>query len=143
MVAPMARVLFTTMGTWGDLFPMIGVGIELAGRGHAVRVAAPPVWREAVEAAGPDFTPLGATQTFAEFVEHPEVLAPIPWGLRKAMRWFLFDQIDLLTAQLTAAVSGADLVVTHPAHIAAHDVADGARASADVIEAVLAGTTRT
>jgi rhamnosyltransferase subunit B len=120
----MANVLFTTMGTWGDLFPMIGVGVELAGPGHRVRIAAPPVWSNVVESAGLDFMPLGSTESFAEFVDHPEVLAPIPWGLRKAMRWFLFDQIDLLTDQLTAAVPDADLVVTHPAHVVAHDVAE-------------------
>lgn len=90
----MAEILFTTMGTWGDLFPFLGVGGELQRRGHHVRVGAPPVWRTEVESSGLDFVSLGNTSTFREYVDHPEVLAPIPWGLWKAMQWYMFDQVS-------------------------------------------------
>lgn len=120
----MGRVLLTTFGTWGDLFPLVGVASELQRRGHHVDVGAPPVWRGIIEGARLGFVSLGDTATFAEFEAHPEVLAPLPWGLREAMRWFMFDGIDSISDALAEAMVGVDVVVTHPAHIAAHNVAE-------------------
>ena len=117
-------VLFTTMGSWGDLFPFIGVAAELQRRGHHVRIGASPAWADIVGEAGLTFVPLGREIGFEEFARHPEIFGRMPFGLRAALQHFLFDQIDELTADLKASMKGVDLVVSHPAHIAAHNVAE-------------------
>jgi UDP-glucoronosyl and UDP-glucosyl transferase len=61
---------------------------------------------------------------FEEMRRHPEILQRVPFGLRHALGRFVFDQIDELTGDLRDAMAGADLVVTHPAHVAAHNVAE-------------------
>lgn len=120
----MASILFTTMGSWGDLFPFVGVAVELQRRGHDVRVGASPAWSDIVTEAGVEFVRLGRRIGFEEFSQHPEIFGRMPFGLRAALQRFVFDQIDELTVDLEASVTDADLVVTHPAQIAAHNVAE-------------------
>jgi rhamnosyltransferase subunit B len=119
-----ASILFTTMGSWGDLFPFVGVAVELQRRGHAVRIGASPAWHDIVTEAGIDFVPLGRRVGFEEFAQHPEIFGRMPFGLPAALQHFVFDQIDELTRDLEGSMTGADLLVTHPAHIAAHNVAE-------------------
>jgi UDP:flavonoid glycosyltransferase YjiC (YdhE family) len=38
----MGRVVLATMGSWGDIFPVIGLAKGLTEAGHDVRVAASP-----------------------------------------------------------------------------------------------------
>jgi UDP:flavonoid glycosyltransferase YjiC (YdhE family) len=68
--------------------------------------------------------PVGRRVGFEEFRQHPEIFGRMPFGLRAALSRFVFDQIEQLTSDLAAAMEGVDLVVTHPAQIAAHNVAE-------------------
>ena len=54
----MARVVFTTWGSLGDLHPYLAIGRELKARGSDVAVATLPAWRANVEEAGLEFRPL-------------------------------------------------------------------------------------
>ncbi len=54
----MARVVFVTWGSLGDLHPYLALAQELTRRGHDVAVATLGVWRRNVEAAGVAFRPL-------------------------------------------------------------------------------------
>lgn len=119
----MAALVLTTIGSWGDLFPFVGLGRELQRRGHDIRIAASPAWESIVVEAGLRFAPVGRRIGFEEFARHPEIFRRVPFGLRAALRRFLFDQIDLVTDDLRPAIAGADLVVTHPAQLAAQSVA--------------------
>ncbi len=119
----MATLALATLGTWGDLFPFVGLGLELQRRGHEVRVGASPARSSAVPGQL-KFVGLGRQVGFDEFAEHPEILRRIPFGWRAAMRHFVFDQMDELTYDLRAALDGADLLIAHPAHVVAHNVAE-------------------
>jgi hypothetical protein len=122
------------MGSWGDLFPFVGLGRALVAREHEVRLAASPAWEDVVTGAGVPFVGVGRWLGFEEMRRHPEILQRVPFGLRHALGRFVFDQIDELTCDLRDAMAGADLVVTHPAHVAAHNVAEhlgGAAAGGD------------
>lgn len=55
---PKRRILFATMGSLGDLHPVLGLALELMRRGHAICVAATPFYRTKVEALGLGFKPL-------------------------------------------------------------------------------------
>jgi rhamnosyltransferase subunit B len=52
------RILFATLGSLGDLHPMIGVALELKRRGHRVYIASTPFYRERIEGLGLEFRPL-------------------------------------------------------------------------------------
>jgi rhamnosyltransferase subunit B len=119
-----AAITLVTMGAWGDLFPFVGLGRALGARGHEVRLAASPAWEDVVTGAGVQFVGVGRRLGFEELRRHPEIFQRVPLGLRHALSRLVFDQIDELTSDLRDAMTGADLVVTHPAHVAAHNVAE-------------------
>ncbi len=54
----MARVVFTTWGSLGDLHPDLALAVELKRRGHDPIVASVPVWRINVEQDGMEFRPI-------------------------------------------------------------------------------------
>ena len=49
------RVLLATIGSLGDLHPVLGLGIELRGRGHSVTIATSESHRHTVESASLPF----------------------------------------------------------------------------------------
>lgn len=120
----MARVVFSTVGSWGDLFPVIGTALEVQRRGHDVEITASPAWADLVADAGLPFTPVGRRIGFEEFSASPEIFGRMPFALRALLEQFMFDQIDDLTRDLRDPVDRADLLVSHPAHIAALNVAE-------------------
>jgi rhamnosyltransferase subunit B len=119
-----AVITLVTMGSWGDLFPFVGLGRALVARGHEVRLGASPAWEDVVVGAGVPFVGVGRRFGFEELRRHPEIFRRVPFGLRHALGRLVFDQIDELTGDLCDAMAGADLVVTHPAQVAAHNVAE-------------------
>ncbi len=54
----MARVVFSTWGSLGDLHPYLALATELARRGHETSVLTLGAWRERVIGAGVGFHPL-------------------------------------------------------------------------------------
>ena len=87
----MARIVFTTLGSWGDLFPMLVLAKRLGERGHATTVAATPAFRKMVEDEGVAFAPIGIELGLEEYAAHPEILDPGQNGLagiRNLMRLF-------------------------------------------------------
>ena len=46
------RILFSTVGSLGDLHPHIGLALELKRRGHAVTVASTEFYRKKIEELG-------------------------------------------------------------------------------------------
>jgi rhamnosyltransferase subunit B len=120
----MARIVLVTMGSWGDLFPYVGLSLELQQRGHDVVLAGSPAWEELVTDAGLSYRGIGKPIGFDDFRDRPEVFRPMGLGFRHALDSFLFDQIDRVTADLDAVFDGADLLVIHPIQLAALDVAE-------------------
>jgi rhamnosyltransferase subunit B len=53
-----ARIVLTTWGSLGDLYPYLALAVELSRRGHAAVVATLPGFQPFVEAAGVEFRPL-------------------------------------------------------------------------------------
>jgi len=118
----MARVVITAWGSYGDLFPSIGVGRALADRGHDVRLAvpayyAPLVRHERLEhhAVGPDIDPADRdiVARVMDPLRGPEVL----------IREWLMPKTEETFEQLLRAAHGADLIVSHPVTFAAPVVA--------------------
>ena len=52
------RVILTSHGSTGDIYPIIGLGVALQKAGHGVRFATIPHYQKEIEAAGLEFYPL-------------------------------------------------------------------------------------
>jgi vancomycin aglycone glucosyltransferase len=52
------RIILTSHGSTGDIYPLIGLGVAMQRAGHTVRFATIPHYREEVTAAGIEFYPL-------------------------------------------------------------------------------------
>lgn len=120
----MGEIVLVTVGSWGDLFPMAGLGTELVSRGHKVALAASPAWSDIAEEADLGFVPVGRRVGFEDFADNPEIFGQMPFGLRAALRRFLFDQIDAVTQDLRTGLEHADVVVCHPGHTPAMNLAE-------------------
>jgi rhamnosyltransferase subunit B len=122
----MARIVFTTWGSLGDLHPYMALALELKGRGHDPIVATLPIARENVERAGLEFRPI-----------RPDV-SPDDLNSRDLVRKildvrtgpeFLFKQVLAPHMRETyddtlAAVKGAELLVSHQLPITSPIVAE-------------------
>src|SRR5271167_1248943 len=74
-------------GTRGDIQPMLVLGRALAAEGHAVRLCAPPDFREAAKLAGLDFRAVGL-DVRAWLTRHAHALEGRPiHALREAIHY--------------------------------------------------------
>jgi len=115
------KIVLTTTGVAGDLFPMMPVASELARRGHEVSFCANPSFRETIEAAGFVFRGLGPRFGSEEYASHPQILASGTGGLeglRHLMEHFVLPALPSAVEDLCDATQEADLVLTHPAALA-------------------------
>lgn len=123
----MARLVFTTIGSAGDLFPFLPIATELRTRGHDVVFAANPWFRSKIEIEGFAFVPIGRHLGPAEYATRPEIFESTRGGfpaLRALMKHFILPQLPTVTEDLRAAARGADLLLAHPAQLAAPLVAE-------------------
>ncbi|MHB8902175.1 MAG: nucleotide disphospho-sugar-binding domain-containing protein [Thermoguttaceae bacterium] len=70
------RILLSTFGSAGDVFPMLGLAIELRRRGHEVTVATNPHFEETVCRHGVVFEALGSHEQYAATVSDPDLWHP-------------------------------------------------------------------
>ena len=120
----MTAYLLVTLGSWGDLFPFLGIAEELQTRGHKATVASSPAWQATVDDTEIEYLPIGNKIGFKEFENNPEIFRRMPFGLRAALDRFVFAQAEQLTADLRSAMVQADVVVVHPAHVIALNLAE-------------------
>src|SRR5690348_1882703 len=104
----MSRILLATIGSLGDLHPLIGVGLELRRRGHEVRFCAGETYRRKLEALDfgfapmrPDVTP--ENEAMAHLVR--EIMDPRK-GVEKLIRDLLMPHLRATYEDLTRAVTG-------------------------------------
>ncbi len=80
------HVVLATVGTDGDVFPHIGLGAVLRGRGHRVTLAAPDPYRAGAESRGLGFEPLVTAEEMARALADPDMWHPLRSG-RLMARW--------------------------------------------------------
>ncbi|UPG95144.1 glycosyltransferase [Luteibacter aegosomatissinici] len=106
------HIVFATVGSQGDLFPLLAVGRELVSRGHRVTVGAHAIHRDAVLDAGLDFV-------MASGIDEPEDKAAFaakafhPWkGPRFVVRDLAAADVAASYHALKTFCREADAVVT-------------------------------
>ncbi|MGL4549949.1 MAG: glycosyltransferase [Gemmataceae bacterium] len=88
----------TTFGSSGDVFPVLGLAVELQRRGHDVTFQVNEYFRDAVERAGVRFEQLGTAEQFLASIRHPDLwssLKAFPHVIR-TLKPGLREQYDLL-----------------------------------------------
>lgn len=110
------------MGSWGDIFPAIGLANGLREAGHQARIAASPAYADLVEGEGLEFSGIGPVLGFSEYARDPKILSGRLGGFAgfaRLFRRFIFPALDRYVDDLVASIGDADLLLAHPALVAA------------------------
>lgn len=70
------NLLITTLGSYGDVYPFVGLGVYLSRRGHNVTLLTNPFFEELARKYGLDFVPFGTRQQYEQFSQHPALFDP-------------------------------------------------------------------
>ena len=116
------RVLLSTIGSRGDVQPLVALAVQLRTLGEDVRLCVPPDFREWIESLGFSVTPIGPELRKLTAASPPAAPAPLsPERRRQLAEATVATQF----ATITAAAQGCDLIVGATAlQIAAPSVAD-------------------
>lgn len=118
----MAHIVITSWGSYGDLYPYIGLGRTLAARGHRVTLAVPAYYAPIVEVEGLHHAPVGPDIDPDDRQIVARVMDPAR-GPEVLIREWLMPRLEQTSRQLLQAATGADLLVSHPVTFAAPAVA--------------------
>lgn len=117
------RIVLTCWGSYGDLFPYLGLAVRLKAQGHRPVLATCPYYRPIAEAAGIEFHPVppdvdpdntALIRRVMDARRGPEVV------IREMVMPSLREQFD----ELGAILPGADVLVSHPVTFAAPILAE-------------------
>ena len=70
------NVLITTLGSYGDVYPFVGLGVQLSRRGHDVTLLTNPFFEELAKKYDLDFVPIGTLRQYEQFANHPALFHP-------------------------------------------------------------------
>jgi vancomycin aglycone glucosyltransferase len=101
------RVLMSTIGSRGDVQPIVALALELRTQGHQSRLCAPPDFRDLIEGYGLPFVPVGPEVRRVGSQPSAGAAKPTP----EAMRQLLTDTIAGQFATLGEAAEGCDAIV--------------------------------
>ena len=117
----MARIVLTTVGSYGDLHPYIALGLGLLSRGHTVAIATSESYQAKVVAEGLQFSPVRPNlDDFGPFAEVARRVYDPAKGAQYMVRELLLPSLANSFDDLHAAVRDADLLVTHTLSYAGH-----------------------
>ncbi len=120
------RTVLATVGSRGDVQPMLALAKACVARGHVPLVAAPPNFENWVRSLGFDFAPLGVDmQVF--LAENRDIMTGKPLKMLQEMSRYFNEQIPLQAQQLKTACDKADAIVYGGLAFAAPTVADHLR----------------
>jgi rhamnosyltransferase subunit B len=119
----MPRIVITAWGSYGDVFPALGLALALKSRGHEAVVATCPYYREVVTTRGVAFAPLRPDIDPNDKAFAAKVMDP--WrGAEAIFKEGILPALPDSLADMRAAAIGADLIVSHPVTFAAPIVAE-------------------
>ena len=71
------HLLMTALGSYGDVYPIVGLGAAMRERGHQVSIITNPHFQSVVESAGVEHVPIGSLQDYQEMPENKNIWHPI------------------------------------------------------------------
>jgi UDP:flavonoid glycosyltransferase YjiC (YdhE family) len=112
------RIVITSWGSYGDVYPYLALARALARRGHRPVVAAPDYYRELVTREGVDFHPVGPEVDPDDRATIARIMDPMR-GTEAILRGLLMPALRSSYDALREAARDADLLVSHPVTFAA------------------------
>src|SRR6185436_147105 len=116
-MTPSKRIVLSTFGSFGDIHPYLAIALELKSRGHSPVIATSEVYREKMDALGLEFHPvrpdMPSYDDTEELIKLSAELIDPRGGTEKVMELFTSNPREVYE-DLSAAVDGADLLLTHP-----------------------------
>lgn len=120
------RVVLATVGSRGDVQPMLALAQALVARGHAPVVAAPPNFESWVRSLGFDYAPVGVDiQLF--LAEHSEALTGNPVKMIRETSRYFSEQMPIQAEQLLPICNGADAILYGGLAVVAPTIGDHLR----------------
>lgn len=119
----MSRIVLTSFGSVGDVNPYLGLGRALKARGHDVLLAVPGTYGETVEREGLAHHAVRPDLDIHDRAFAARIMDPVH-GTEVTFGEVLLPNLEQTVDDLTEAVRGADLLVTHPASLAGPIVAE-------------------
>lgn len=115
------RVLLSTIGSRGDVQPLLALAVELRALGQEVRLCVPPDFREWIEGFGFAVTPIGPELRSTGKSSPAAAAAPTPEQRRQMMDGTVATQFETITA----AAQGCNVILGATAlQVAAPSVAE-------------------
>jgi rhamnosyltransferase subunit B len=116
------RIAITCLGSYGDVFPYIGLARALQSRGHQAIIATSPIYRPAVEQEGVGFAPLGPDVNVRDEAALARVMDARRGG-EVVVKEFVLPALDQMYDETRRLAGGADVLVSHPLTFATPAVA--------------------
>src|SRR6266545_4706262 len=113
----MSRIVIACWGSYGDVYPYIGIGKALQAHGHHVILALPKYYAAMVENEGLEARPVGPDVDPSDRDRIARVMDPAT-GSEALFRDWLMPALRQSYDELREAAADADLLVTHPATFA-------------------------
>lgn len=120
----MARIVITSWGSFGDVNPYLALATALRAAGHLPVLAMPPFYRAVIEQHGFAFHPVAPDADPALDRDMVVRVMNPRRGAQTIFRDVLMPALAEGTTQLLEATRGADLLISHPAALAAPIVAE-------------------
>src|SRR5215469_10519308 len=118
------RVLFSTIGSRGDVQPVVALASHLKTLGHEIRVCVPPDFREWIESLGISVTPIGP-EVCRFAASRPTATQPQKALTAEQRRQMAEAMVATQFETLTSAARECDLIVATTAlQVAARSVAE-------------------
>jgi vancomycin aglycone glucosyltransferase len=116
------RILLSTIGSRGDVQPLVALALQLKALGQEVRLCVPPDFREWIESLGIPVTPIGPeVRKFAVSSPPATPAPPSPEAMRQVVEATVATQFETIAA----AAQGCDVIVAATAlQLAARSVAE-------------------
>jgi rhamnosyltransferase subunit B len=117
------RIVITSFGSFGDIYPYLGLARQLAQRGYEPVFATSAYYRPLIEGEGVAFRPVRPDFDPEDRALVRRVMEP-KHGAEVLVRELLLPHVRHAYADLATATRGADLLVTHPLAFAGRLVAE-------------------
>src|SRR4051794_12092457 len=110
----MSRILLATLGSLGDLHPLMAIGLELRRRGHTVVFSTSASYKERIEPLGFGFRPLRPDIAVESAAMAPAIaeIMDAKKGVERLLRRYVFPALRATYDDLFHALcedGGADL----------------------------------
>jgi len=116
------RIVITCLGSYGDVFPYVGLALALKNQGHEPVIATSPTYRIAIEQDGVAFAPLGPDIDLRDEAALARVMDPRRGG-EVVVKEFVIPALDQMWDETSRLAGDADLLVSHPLTFATPAVA--------------------